>query len=138
METVICNTKGEARGNPGAAAIAVLVVDGEVITEIGRLIGNANAHFAEYYAVMVGLQTLQTLYGEQTKDMHFELRLSNVLVQRQLTAQATINEPGLVPMFIEIHNMRVESFPNLLVTQVTQEENTLVQQLLNEALDGKA
>ncbi len=139
METIICYVGGEARGNPGAAAIGVLVVDGGgvVITEIGKSIGNANGNFAEYYAVMVGLQTLQTLYGELTHDMHFELRLSNESVKRQLAAQATINEPGLVPMFIEIHNMRVESFPNLALTLVTPEENKEVQQLVNEALDGK-
>ena len=139
METIICHTAGESKGNPGLSAIAVFITDesGLVVQEIVKPIGNATTTFANYNAVMVCLQTLQTLYSEKTKTLNFEIRLDNELVADHLNAKAPINDPGLVPMFIEIHNMRVASFPNLIVTCITAAKNTLVVNLLKEVLDGK-
>jgi ribonuclease HI len=136
MEKVICYTKGEARGNPGPAGIGVYIVDkaGVVQKEVSQTIGNSTADFAEYYAVMTCLQTLQTLYGEQSTTMQFELRLENEVVQQQLNNELPITHPGLVPMFIEIHNMRVTSFPNLSCTRIKETENTHATRLVHEAL----
>ena len=69
--------------------------------------------------------------------MSFEVRLDSELVAHHLNAKTAINDPGLVPMFIEIHNMRVASFPKLIVTLISNEENIAVEKLLSEALDGK-
>lgn len=139
METIICCTASEARGNPGPAAIGVYITDvkGEHISEVSKSIGNASSNFAEYYAAMVGLQTLQSLYEEDTTKMIFELRLSNELVKKQLNSESVINDPGLVPMFIEIHNMRVASFPNLALSLVSSEENQAAGKLVMAVLDGK-
>ncbi len=139
METIICHTAGESKGDPGLSAIAVYIANesGEVIQEIAHSIGNATTAFASYNAVMICLQTLQTIYGEETKTMSFEIKLDSELVAHHLNAQASINDPGLVPMFIEIHNMRVVSFPRLTITLIPQPENKVVIKLLKEALDGK-
>ncbi len=137
MKTVVCYVYGEAKGNPGAAAIGVFVVDkqGVMISETAQGIGNADRNFAEYYAVMTGLQTLVGLYGVETKTMEFELCLSNELVLKQLNAESPINNPGLVPMFIEIHNMQVVSFPNVTFTYIAHDQNTNAARLANEVLD---
>jgi ribonuclease HI len=139
METIICCTASEARGNPGPAAIGVYITDvkGEHISEVSKSIGNASSNFAEYYAAMVGLQTLQSLYEEDTTKMIFELRLSNELVKKQLNSESVINDPGLVPMFIEVHNMWVVSFPQLTITLVTPAQNSEVVTLVTQVLDGK-
>lgn len=107
-----------------------------MLKEVQQTIGNASTNFAEYYAVMVGLQTLQTMYGEETRNLDLELRVSSEYVKKHLNNESTISDPGLVPMFIEIHNRRVESFPRLVVTQVTAEENKEAQELVNCVLDG--
>lgn len=139
METIMCSVGGEARGNPGTAAIGVFVTsaDGVMIEEMAQGIGNATENFAAYYAVMVGLQTLQSLYGEKTLAMQFEVRLDNEFVQKQLSNETPITDPGSVPLFIEIHNMRVTHFPNMTVQLVTRADDNDVYRLVKEALDGK-
>jgi ribonuclease HI len=86
---------------------------------------------------MLALQTLKQIYGKKTKEMQFEIRLDSELVKKQLNAEYQIKEPGLVPMFIEIHNLRVSSFPSLIFTHVRRELNKEADRLVNEALDGK-
>lgn len=136
METIITYAAGRASGNPGPAALGIYITEanGTLIQEVAQAIGNARADFASYYAVMVALETLKQIYGEATSGMHFELRLDNEFVLKQLNSEAEIKEPGLVPMFIEIHNKRVTGFPNLTFTLVSEEENTEAIRLANEAL----
>ena len=139
METIICHTAGESKGNPGPSVIAIHISNekGEVIQEIAKSIGNASAPFAHYNAVMVCLQALQSFYGEETKTLNFNINLDSELVAQHLNSKSPINDPGLVPMFIEIHNMRVTSFPHLVVTLVTRADNSAALNLLKGMLDGK-
>jgi len=139
METIIAYTDGGARGNPGLAAAGVFITNsaGEKIREVKESLGNGTNNFAEYYGVMLALQTLKQIYGKKTKEMAFEIRLDSELVKKQLNNEYQIKEPGLVPMFIEIHNLRVSGFPNLTLTHVRRELNKEADRLVNEALDGK-
>lgn len=137
METITIFTDGGARGNPGPAAIGVYILDtnGKVLKEVSESIGNATNNFAEYQAVMRGLETVKQHFGSKTKDMHFEIKLDSELVKKQLNGEYQIKEPGLVPHFIAIHNLRVSSFPNLTFTHVRREFNKEADRLVNEALD---
>jgi ribonuclease HI len=139
MDKIIAYTDGGARGNPGPAAAGVFITNeaGEKIREVKEALGNGTNNFAEYYGVMLALQTLKQIYGKKTKEMQLEIRLDSELVKKQLNAEYQIKEPGLVPMFIEIHNLRVSSFPNLTFTHVRRELNKEADRLVNEALDGK-
>jgi ribonuclease HI len=139
MKRVICYTDGGARGNPGPAAIGVYITDeaGVMMSEVGQTIGNSTNNFAEYQAVLVALQTLRVMLGDETAITDIEIRLDSELVKKQLNAEYQIKEPGFVPMFIEIHNMRVSSFPHLTFTHIPREENSEADRLVNEALDIK-
>ena len=139
METVIAYTDGGARGNPGPAAIGVYIVDanGKAIKEVKEKIGNSTNNYAEYHGVMVALNTLKALYGKKTKDMNVELRMDSELVKKQLNGEYQIKEPGLVPLYMAIHNLRVANFPNLTLTHVPRAKNKEADRLVNEALDGK-
>ena len=138
MEKVIAYTDGGARGNPGPAAIGIYVTDetGAVSAEVKEVIGNATNNFAEYQAVATALETLKKRYGKKTKDMVFELRMDSELVKKQLNNEYQIKDPGLVPLFIEIHNLRVAHFPNLILTHIPREKNKEADRLVNEALDA--
>jgi ribonuclease HI len=138
MKKIIAYTDGGARGNPGPAAIGVYITDedNQVLKEVKQFIGNSTNNFAEYNAVMLALQTLKASFGSKTKEMQFEIRLDSELVQKQLNNEYQIKEPGLVPMFIEIHNLRVANFPNLILTHVPREKNKEADRLVNEALDA--
>ncbi len=139
MKKVICYTDGGARGNPGPAAIGIYITDesGVVLREVGQTIGNSTNNFAEYQAVMVGLETLKQVLGKDTKTTEVEIRLDSELVKKQLNHEYQIKEPGLVPLFIAIHNLRVSSFPKLTLTHVPRAQNKEADRLVNEALDGK-
>lgn len=138
MKKITVFTDGGARGNPGPAGIGVQILDakGAVVKEVSEAIGNSTNNFAEYQAVMVALQTLKQLFGKKTKEMEFEIKLDSELVKKQLNGEYQIKEPGLVPHFIEIHNLRVANFPNLTLTHIPREKNKEADRLANEAMDG--
>ena len=60
---VVVNVDGGARGNPGPAAIGVVVSepDGTVIDEVAERIGVATNNVAEYRAVLKGIERAQAL-----------------------------------------------------------------------------
>ncbi len=138
MEKVITYTDGGARGNPGPSGVGVYITkDDKVVREVKESIGNATNNYAEYYGVMLALQTLKKIYGKATKNMQFEMRMDSELVKKQLNAEYQIKEPGLVPLFIEIHNLKVANFPNISFVHVPRAENKEADRLANEAMDGK-
>lgn len=138
MEKVRCFVVGDAKGNPGPGAFGVQIIDesGKILAEVGRGIGNASDSFATYYGVMVALQTIIELFGTSTSALSVELCLDNEIVKKQLHDESPLTDPGLVPMYIEIHNMKVVSFPNFTTTLVAKEQNTAARQLVMEVLDG--
>jgi ribonuclease HI len=138
MEKIYIYTDGSSRGNPGPAAIGVYITDAKdaMIQEAAEAIGNATDTFAEYQAVLRGLQTVEEMYKEKTKEMEFELCLSSELAKQQLNGECQIKDAGLVPHFIEIHNLRVSVVPNLILTHVPREKHKVADQLVKEALDA--
>lgn len=136
MEKVTCHVVGVAQGNPGPAAVGVRVVDasGDTVLEKAHAIGNASASFAQYNAVMVALQLLSGHFGAVTRDTHFTIHLDDEEVKTQLNSEGPVTHPGLVPMFIEIHNLRVASFPHLAFVLVTESENKITRELVMRVL----
>lgn len=136
MQKVLIRTYGAAKTNPGAAVIAVQVADatGKILSETVESIGNATDVFAAFTAVARGLDMAQQEFGEKTSSMAFTLTLSNIEVKQQLNSELPITNPGIVPHFIEIHNLRVASFPNLTLSL---NKKKTIEKLVSEALDGK-
>ena len=138
MAEITIFTDGGARGNPGPAAIGIYAVDaaGSVLLEHSEIIGNSTNNIAEYAAVATGLQLLKQKVGKAVKEKTVELKLDSELVKKQLNGEYQIKDAGLVPYFIEIHNLRVAHFPNLTLTHVPRAENKEADRLVNEALDA--
>lgn len=138
MEKITIYTDGGSRGNPGPAAVGAQILDADkkVLKEVSETVGNATNNYAEYFAVVRALQVAKEHFGKKTKEIEFELKLDSELVKKQLNNEYQIKEPGLVPLFIEIHNMRVASFPNLILTHVPRDQNKEADRLVNEALDA--
>jgi len=134
---IIVYTDGGARGNPGPAGIGVVIKDGEgvVLKEISQFLGNGTNNFAEYQAVATALHALKKHFGKKTKSMAFEIKLDSELVKRQLSSEYQIKEPGLVPLFIEIHNLCISNFSHITFTHVRREQNKRADELANEAMD---
>tara|TARA_B100000508_G_scaffold123897_1_gene106873 strand:- start:5725 stop:6141 length:417 start_codon:yes stop_codon:yes gene_type:complete len=138
MEKVTIFTSGLSQGNPGPAAIGVCVVDAKskILGEISESIGNATDDYAAYFAAIKGLQLTVDLFGEKTTDMEFELRLDNKVVKEQINSECQITHPGLVPYFVEIHNLRVSHFPRLRRLYVLSKNNKKAGDLVSKVLDA--
>ncbi len=138
MNTIIMHTDGGARGNPGPAAIGIYVTssEGEVVVEHKQAIGNATNNYAEYQAVLIGLELLKKKFGAPLKDIKVIVKLDSELVQRQLSHEYQIKDPTMVALFIAIHNLRVSAFGDIEFVHVPRAENKDADRLVNEALDG--
>lgn len=134
---IIVQSDGGARGNPGPAAIGVVIEkeDGEMIEEISEAIGDTTNNIAEYTAVLRGLQVLEVLFGAKVAEMEVDWRLDSELVVKQLAGQYKVKNPGLRPLYEEIRDLRAR-FPHLTLKHVRREENKEADRLVNEALDN--
>ncbi len=133
---IIVHSDGGARGNPGPAAIGVVIEkeNGEILEELSETIGDSTNNIAEYTAVLRGLHALIAAFGEKTVDLEIDWRLDSELVVKQLAGEYKVKNPGLRPLFDEIRDLRAR-FPKLSLKHVRREENKEADRLVNEALD---
>ncbi len=138
MKKVILYTDGGARNNPGPAGAGAVLLDekGVTIKEASKYLGHQTNNFAEYHAVILGLEMVKKQFGApQCKNLEVEVRMDSELVARQLSGIYQIKEESLFPLFISIHNMRVKDFPHVTFTHIPRAENSRADRLANEAMD---
>ena len=129
---LIVHVDGGARGNPGPAAIGVVVAerDGEVIDELAERIGPATNNVAEYQAVLRGLERAAALGAREV-----ELVNDSELVARQLIGAYKVKHPSMKPLHEEAMSA-LRTFDRWGIRTVPRAENARADQLVNEALDG--
>ncbi len=140
MQKVVLYTDGGARGNPGPSGLGVVIQDerGKVLKEISKFLGRQTNNFAEYEAVIQGLEGVKKLFGASVcKNLVVEVRLDSELIARQLSDIYQIKEPTLFPQFIKVHNLRVSVFQHLSFVHVPRERNKEADRLANKAMDGE-
>jgi ribonuclease HI len=131
---VVVNVDGGARGNPGPAAIGVVVSDpdGTVIDEVAERIGVATNNVAEYRAVLKGIERAQALGAGE-----IELIGDSELIARQLTGAYKVKHPSMKPL----HAMALAAlsgFTSWRIRTVPRAQNARADALVNEALDAAA
>ena len=126
---VTLHTDGGARGNPGPAAIGV-VVDYDCKQEkLKKLIGVSTNNQAEYQAVIFALERAKAL-GAQEVDVF----LDSELVQQQLNQKYKVKNADLAPLFVKVWNLSV-SFKKIKYIHIGRNDNKLADALVNQALD---
>jgi ribonuclease HI len=130
---LVVHVDGGARGNPGAAAIGVVVSDpdGTVIDELGERIGVATNNVAEYRALLRGLERAGELGASE-----LELVNDSELVARQLTGVYKAKHPAMRPLY-EQAIAALGRFDRWQIRTVPRAENERADALVNEALDGQ-
>lgn len=124
---------GGARGNPGPAAIGVVIGGRKYSEAIGRTTNN----IAEYQAVIFALTKLKTLVSKkETKNIEVELRMDSELVVKQLSGQYKILDSELQPLFIKVWNLK-QDYKQVIFIHIPREQNKEADKLVNEALDRK-
>lgn len=138
---IVIYTDGGSRGNPGPAAIGVVVKDEKkrIIKNYAKSIGSKTNNEAEYEAVIFALLKIRQIFGkEKIKNLEIEMRMDSELVARQLRGEYKILEEKLFPLFIKIWNLKI-SFPFLDFREIPREQNKEADRLVNEILDkGRA
>lgn len=123
---------GGARGNPGPAAIGVVIFqDGKVIETISQCIGETTNNQAEYQAVIAGLEKAKELKFED-----IECFLDSELVVKQLRREYKVKNKDLAPLFVKTYNLSLQ-FKKISFNHVPREENKAADKLVNQALDSK-
>jgi len=132
MSRLTVNVDGGARGNPGPAAIGVVLrgADGEVQAEVGETIGEATNNVAEYRALLRGIE-LATEHGAT----ELELVGDSELVVRQVEGRYKVKNAGMKKLHEEVKRA-LGGFDSWSIRHVRRESNADADRLVNEALDG--
>ncbi|MEX0652127.1 MAG: ribonuclease HI family protein [Candidatus Paceibacterota bacterium] len=133
MKKIIIYTDGGARNNPGPAGAGAIIFDEDkkVLKEASRYLGEQTNNWAEYEAVILGLEEAKALGLEKHQ---IEFKLDSQLVQQQLLGNYKVKEARLIEQFKKIKAIE-EDFPHLSFTHVRREDNIDADRLANEAMD---
>jgi ribonuclease HI len=125
------NVDGGARGNPGPAAIAAVVQDGdgEVLEERSEAIGTATNNVAEYKALLLGIERAAALGAEA-----LELVGDSELIVRQVKGEYKVKDETLRALHRQVLQA-LEGFERWSIEHVRRERNTEADRLVNEELD---
>ncbi len=128
---LVVHVDGGARGNPGPAAIGVVVSEpgGAVLEEGGERIGVATNNVAEYRALLLGLQRARALGAQEV-----EIVNDSELIARQLTGAYRVKHPAMKPLHREAI-AALDGFRKWRVRTVPREHNARADALVNAALD---
>ena len=130
-EKLVIFTDGAARGNPGPAAIGVVLKDekGAVVAEISRSLGKRTNNQAEYLAVIGGLMKSLALGAKQVT-----LKSDSELVVKQLNGQYKVKNADLREMYQQVVKL-IGHLEKFTAVNIPREQNKQADALCNKALD---
>jgi ribonuclease HI len=129
---LVVNVDGGARGNPGPAAIAAVVQDGdgEVLQERGERIGRATNNVAEYKALLLGIEMAAELNADE-----LELVGDSELIVRQVKGEYKVKDATMRELHTQV-KVALQGFDSWSIRHVRREHNAEADRLVNEVLDG--
>lgn len=135
-DKIVIHTDGGSRGNPGPAAIGV-IIEGSGIgkKEYGEYIGVTTNNEAEYQAVIFALKKLKQLVGnDKARTSQVVFYMDSELLVKQLTHQYKVKEENIQKLFLEVHNLQLD-FGKVEFKHVLRGKNTEADRLVNQVLD---
>lgn len=124
-------TDGGARGNPGPAAIGIVIKDDKdkIIKEYAEYIGETTNNQAEYKALLKGLEL-----AKEFKAQEIICYLDSELVTKQMKQEYRVRDKDLQPLFIKVWNAAI-GFKKIGYQHISRSLNKEADQLLNIELD---
>lgn len=137
---LIIHTDGGARGNPGPAAVGVVIEEaGNIIAEFGKKIGETTNNVAEYMAVIEAFKkviSLSAQAGEKLKVKSIYFYLDSTLVVNQLNGVFKIKDARLRNLMLSVRILEQQAGGVITYTAVRREQNTRADYFVNKALDS--
>jgi ribonuclease HI len=127
-------TDGGARGNPGPAAIGIVIKDehAKIIKEHAEYIGETTNNQAEYQALIKALELAKEL-----KPTEIHCYLDSELVVKQMKQEYRVKDVGLQPLFIKAWNLSV-ALGKVKFSHIPRSQNYEADEILNQELDKRA
>jgi ribonuclease HI len=131
---LVLHVDGGARGNPGPAAIGVVISrpDGIVVEEVAETIGVATNNVAEYRALIRGLERAAALGAQRIRIVN-----DSELIARQVTGAYKVKHAAMRPLHAEAMS-RLARFTSWRIESVPRVRNADADALVNRALDAVA
>lgn len=125
-------TDGGARGNPGPAAVGVVIKTprGQIIEEFGEYLGEVTNNQAEYQALTKGLEYCLALGAKQV-----DCYLDSELVVKQLKGEYKVKEPVLRMVRNGVQTLAVK-FEIVNYHHILRHHNDHADRLVNQVLDN--
>ncbi|MBI2036029.1 ribonuclease HI family protein [Candidatus Microgenomates bacterium] len=127
---VFCD--GGARGNPGPAAIGVVIKNGEgsLLHKFGKKIGATTNNVAEYTAVTEALSWI----AQNNKPVKIHFYLDSQLVVSQLNGLFKVKDGKLKMLVMKVRQKEAQVGGNVSYEHIPREKNIEADSLVNVAL----
>lgn len=134
VDTIVINTDGASKGNPGpaGAGVALTTESGAPIDEISRYLGRMTNNQAEYEALRLGLQRARELGARRVI-----VRTDSELMAHQINGVYRVKNPGLKRVYDTVMDL-LGAFDKWKVQHVRREKNSRADELANKGVrEGK-
>ena len=132
MTRLVLYTDGGARGNPGPAAIGVVVRDekNDTIKEIGKYIGEGTNNEAEYHAIIEGLTAAHQKEAEVV-----DCYLDSEFVVNQLKGVYKVKNERMQVLWEKAKAIE-KKFKKVSYTHIVRSKNKEADRIVNQVLDS--
>ena len=131
---------GGARGNPGPAGAGAMIRDefGNSVASVSRFLGIRTNNFAEYEAVILGLEALIKIVPQAKRGkIDVVIKMDSELVVKQMRGEYKVKNAALKEQRARLAPLAA-TFGSVSFTHVPREENSDADALANEAMDRGA
>lgn len=131
-KSLVLYADGSSQGNPGPAAIGVVLRDGTgtIVDTFSELIGVATNNQAEYRALIAGLEL--TL---KSGAAHVDVNLDSELVVKQLRGEYRVRNAGLKPLFRRARQL-LQRFDSFTIAHLPRQQNYEAHRLARQQLNA--
>jgi ribonuclease HI len=135
MKIIKIYTDGGARGNPGPAAAAFVVVEsGKIVHKDSTYLGERTNNEAEYEALLIALKWLNK-NKESVAESKIRFLLDSELMVRQLNGDYKVKSKNLKPLFTKALALTQKLDNEKEFMFIRREKNKLADSLVNLKID---
>ncbi len=138
MKKFIIYTDGGSRGNPGQAAIGIVICNEkeQELKKYGEYLGdNLTNNEAEYKAVIFALKKFKALFGKKlAENTEIDIKSDSEFLIKQVDGEYKILDENIQKLFLELWNLRLD-FKKINFKLIPREKNKEADRLVNEALE---
>ena len=125
-------TDGGSRGNPGDAACAYFLFDGDKLADFGgKYLGIVSNNVAEYNGIILGLKAAENLGVG-----NLEVFMDSELIIKQINGEYKVKSDDMKREITKVMTL-IKSFKTTSFTHVLREKNKFADKLVNTILDSK-